>query len=709
MRQLVKLITDTNGRVFDTAKKPLRPAFLILSAAVLVAPFLAVIHASATPVVTEWPASDSYTVVGNITAGPDGAMWFPDRTNGVSSITNYGTINRYPVAASSVANGSDGAIWFTSGDETIGRLALDGTVSTYTTPTSHSIPLRITAGPDGAMWFTEGTWPKIGRITTDGNITEYPVTGSVQSLFDITAGPDGAMWFTNYKDNKIGRITTDGTIDQYSLPDPSSHGYIDTSGPLNITVGADGALWFAQNSGTISQIGRITTDGTITEYSLAAGVDASGGITSGPDGALWYSATKTSNSVAVIGSITTSGNFGAEISIPTDGTANFNGLGTATDGSIWYTMGGDHAKVGRLIVNPVDPTITSAASATTGMRTPFDFQVTTTGMPTASITATGTLPAGIIFTDNGDGTANLKGSAAAGTAGNYPITITADNGSGTPVTQLFTLTVTTAASPPSITSGDNDTETFGVPFGYTVTTDGYPVPKLTKTGTMPNGVTFHDNGDGTATISGTPAKSAMGVYSLLLTATSSAGTVNQNFTLSITKAPVIKKIANINTTVGTTIYVPVTARGYTTPYFSLAGALPAGVFFNDNGDGTSNLSGSPESGSGGLYSVTVTATNDTGSSSRSFTIKVKEPPTITSAPTATATVGSAFSFQATATGFPAPKITRTGALPKGVTWKASTGTLSGTPKANTAGTYPITFTATNASGTTTQTFNLIVE
>jgi hypothetical protein len=61
-----------------------------------------------------------------------------------------------------------------------------------------------------------------------------------------------------------------------------------------------------------------------------------------------------------------------------------------------------------------------------------------------------------------------------------------------------------------------------------------------------------------------------------------------------------------------------------------------------------------------------------------------------------------------ATGYPSPTLTHTGTV-AGLTW-ANTGngtaTLSGTPK--TAGTYTLTITATNDSGTATQTLVLTV-
>ena len=56
------------------------------------------------------------------------------------------------------------------------------------------------------------------------------------------------------------------------------------------------------------------------------------------------------------------------------------------------------------------------------------------------------------FTDNGNGTATLAGTPAAGTGGTYPLTITATNGVLPDATQSFTLTVNQATQAPAITS-----------------------------------------------------------------------------------------------------------------------------------------------------------------------------------------------------------------------------------------------------------------
>jgi hypothetical protein len=54
-----------------------------------------------------------------------------------------------------------------------------------------------------------------------------------------------------------------------------------------MTVGSDGALWFAEYG--VNQIGRITTDGSITEIPITTGNSIGGSITTGPDGNIWFS------------------------------------------------------------------------------------------------------------------------------------------------------------------------------------------------------------------------------------------------------------------------------------------------------------------------------------------------------------------------------------------------------------------------------------
>jgi hypothetical protein len=83
-------------------------------------------------------------------------------------------------------------------------------------------------------------------------------------------------------------------------------------------------------------------------------------------------------------------------------------------------------------------------------------------------------------------------------------------------------------------------------------------------------------------------------------------------------------------------------------------------------------------------------------------------PLITSTNSTTFPVGTPGTFTVTATGFPAPTLSETGALPSGVTFNTTTGVLSGMPGAGTNGSYPIMFTASNSVSSNTQNFTLTV-
>jgi hypothetical protein len=183
------------------------------------------------------------------------------------------------------------------------------------------------------------------------------------------------------------------------------------------------------------------------------------------------------------------------------------------------------------------PAVTSANSATFTAGQAGNFVVTASGVPMPALSESEPLPAGVTFTDNGDGTGILAGTPAAGSGGEYTFTITADNGAGPDATQTFTLTVDEA---PSITSADVAMFTVGAAGSFTVTT-GHDFPTattLSESGPLPPGVTFSDNGDGTATFSGTPALQTVGTYDCTITATNGNASAVQSFALSIGPAAV---------------------------------------------------------------------------------------------------------------------------------------------------------------------------
>src|SRR5262249_1112161 len=152
--------------------------------------------------------------------------------------------------------------------------------------------------------------------------------------------------------------------------------------------------------------------------------------------------------------------------------------------------------------------------------TPGTFKITTTGTPTAAIVETGALPSGVSFTDNGDGTATIAGTAAAGSAGRYPLTITASNTAASAIQNVTLFINNTVTATPVFTSAPSTTFTVGAAGTFSITTAASPaVTSITQVGALPANVTFTDNGNGTATLSGTPAALVAGGYPLTFTAT----------------------------------------------------------------------------------------------------------------------------------------------------------------------------------------------
>jgi len=189
-------------------------------------------------------------------------------------------------------------------------------------------------------------------------------------------------------------------------------------------------------------------------------------------------------------------------------------------------------KVNDVVTLNMSPAITSANNTTFILGVANSFVVTTTGAPAPALTKSGVLPQGVTFTDNGNGTATLGGTPAARTVGTYPIVITAHNALAPDAIQNFTLTVDQA---PGIISPNQATFLVGAPGFFTVQATGFPTPTLSKSGTLPSGVTF-DSVAGV--LSGPPAAGTDGTYPITFTAHNGvAADATQAFTLTVLHIP----------------------------------------------------------------------------------------------------------------------------------------------------------------------------
>ncbi len=183
--------------------------------------------------------------------------------------------------------------------------------------------------------------------------------------------------------------------------------------------------------------------------------------------------------------------------------------------------------------NPVTPTasaplITSSNSPAVGVGQSLSFKVTAAGTPKPAITAAG-LPSWVVFTPAAaGGSATLSGAPPAGSGGVYPVTFGAANGAGFAVTQNATLSVLEFTSPASATFALNQSGSF------TVTTSlASSSVAIGLSGTLPPGLSFTQNGNGTATLSGTPTGKAK-AYGITFKATLGTAITTQKFSLTTT-------------------------------------------------------------------------------------------------------------------------------------------------------------------------------
>jgi hypothetical protein len=91
------------------------------------------------------------------------------------------------------------------------------------------------------------------------------------------------------------------------------------------------------------------------------------------------------------------------------------------------------------------PSISAPPTASATVAAPLLLRIAGAGSPIPAIAVTGTLPAGITLSDNGDGSASLTGIPAAGSAGVYQLTVTATNGAAPAASRSLTLTVAALA------------------------------------------------------------------------------------------------------------------------------------------------------------------------------------------------------------------------------------------------------------------------
>jgi streptogramin lyase len=363
-------------------------------------------------------------VVGSITTGPDGNIWFGDLGDSAIGMMNPTThsMSLFTIPATggagSVTTGPDGNVWFTEHDtNAIGMInPTSHAVSSFALPSGTNTTLNITAGPNGNLWFTASGGSKvIGEINpTTHAITEFPLSSPYVGPNDITAGPDGNVWFTWNGAGEVGKINpTTGAVTYFTVG----------GAPTGITPGPDGNLWFTFSPGT--DVGNInpTTD-AISLFATPTVGSQPDGITTGPDGNLWF----TESSASKIASINPTTDAITEYSIPYFGSTPY-GMTTGPDGNLWFVDPGTNAiGVATLTSSELVVTTQPPSSVTAG---------TVFGLTADAENSSGNL----ITSFNGTVTVALANNLGAATLGGT-LSVTASDG----VATFSNLSLTKAAS-----------------------------------------------------------------------------------------------------------------------------------------------------------------------------------------------------------------------------------------------------------------------
>ena len=158
-------------------------------------------------------------------------------------------------------------------------------------------------------------------------VTEFPTLPTANAApTGITSAADGSIWFTEKNANQLGRIGSDGVLTEYAVPTAGS-------APDQITATPDGNVWFTERYGR--KIGRTNeAGGPIAEFTVPGTGAYPTAITTTPAGTVWF-ATDDSAATARLGCISSTGTI-TQLATGATRTA-VTGLAGGPDGNLWVT------------------------------------------------------------------------------------------------------------------------------------------------------------------------------------------------------------------------------------------------------------------------------------------------------------------------------------------------------------------------------------
>ncbi len=293
----------------------------------------------------------------------------------------------------------------------------------------------------------------------------------------------------------------------------------------------------------------------------------------------------------------------------------------------------------QLTVNPVNdaPVFDSSpptGNATQGLPYAYNIEASDVDGDALTITAVDALPGWLTLIDNSDGTATLSGTPANDDVGDHSISLMVFDDELSDI-QDFTITVDNVNDAPVFDSSPPPgNATQDVPYVYDIVASDPDVgdvititaPTLPASGWL----TFVDNGDGTATLSGTPDNDDVGDHEIILQVSDGTVNVTQEFTVTVdnvNEAPAFDSSPPTRNATQDVLYqydietsdpdvgdvIAITA----------VDALPGWLTLIDNSDGTATLSGTPGNADVGDHNISLMVSDGELSNTQDFTITVE--------------------------------------------------------------------------------------
>lgn len=547
------------------------------------------------------------------------------------------------------------------------QVSLTPTATTGTLPVTAILSITINAG---GLAITQSSLP-VASQNTPYSTTLTAIGGTPPYSWSLTSTANDGL--------TIGANT--GTISG----SPTATGQFTVSLLVTDSAGLTATKAFTITvSSALSILTTTLPNGTLNAVYPTQTLSAGGGqppyrwtiVTTGP-GNLPPGLTLDGVFGRISGTPTSSGNFPFMLMV----TDNNSNTASATL-SITVSAGGSIVITPASLPGAAVGTAYSQTLTASGGQAPYTWSISTGSLPvgmtlnasTGLISGTPTLPGSATFTVVATDSIRATGQAS------FTIAIAASG----------TVTITTTSLPDA---------TIGTAYSQTVTATGGTTPyswSITS-GTLPAGLMLNAS---SGVISGTPTSAATATFTVTVT---DAGNVTAKQALSITTAAALTVTPTSlpPAVVGTAYTQKFTAAGGKAPYtFAITGTLPSGFTFSAS---TATISGTATTAESGSFTLVVTdASSRTVSLALTLTASAA-PLTITPTTLPTATVGVPYSQVLTASGGVAPyTFALTGTLPSGLTFSATTHTISGTPAAISTPTanFNFTITVTDSSGAT---------